>query len=69
MAVSMSEDKQKISQIGGALQSAVSEFADTQSALKEVASGLGIDNRRHVLIKDRFEDAVLDIAQTQSMVS
>ena len=69
MASSMSADKQKIAQIGGALQSAVSEFSETQSALKEVASGMGIDSRRHVLIKDRFEDAVQDIAQTQSMVS
>ena len=30
---------------------------------------MGIDDRRHVLIKDRFEDAVQDIVQTQDMVN
>ena len=29
---------------------------------------MGVDERRHVLIKDRFEDAVNDIAATQGMV-
>ena len=58
----MSAEKQKIAQIGGALKGAVSEFSETQAALKQVASGMGIDDRRHVLIKDRFEDAIIEIA-------
>ena len=29
---------------------------------------MGIDDRRHVLVKDRFEDAVVEIAATQSAV-
>ena len=29
---------------------------------------MGIDDRRHVLVKDRFEDAVVEIAATQSVV-
>jgi hypothetical protein len=29
---------------------------------------MGVDSRRHVLIKDRFEDAVAEIAATQDMV-
>ena len=34
MAASMSAEKQKIAQIGGVLQDAVSEFSETQGALK-----------------------------------
>ena len=30
---------------------------------------MGIDSRRHVLIKDRFEDAVIELAKTQDVVS
>lgn len=29
---------------------------------------MGVDDRRHVLVKDRFEDAVVEIAATQSAV-
>lgn len=29
---------------------------------------MGIDDRRHVLVKDRFENAVVEIAATQSVV-
>ena len=29
---------------------------------------MGVDERRHVLIKDRFEDAVVEIAETQKAV-
>ena len=64
MAVSISSDKQKIAQIGGVLKGAVSEFSQTQDALKQVAVGMGVDQRRHVLIKDRFEDAMSEIAAT-----
>ena len=68
MAASISSDKQKIAQIGGVLSGAVSEFSETQAALKQVAAGMGVDQRRHVLIKDRFEDAVGEIAATQAAV-
>ena len=30
---------------------------------------MGIDDRRHVLIKDRFEDALIEIVATQEKVS
>lgn len=43
MAASMSSDKQKIAQIGGVLRGAVSEFSETQAALKQVAAGMGVD--------------------------
>ena len=68
MAASMSEDKQKIAQIGGVLKGAVNEFSETQATLKQVAAGMGVDQHRHVLIKDRFEDAVVEIAATQAVV-
>ena len=29
---------------------------------------MGIDERKHVLIKDRFEDALVELAATQSVV-
>ena len=29
---------------------------------------MGIDDRRHVLIKDRFEDAMIEIVATQEAV-
>jgi hypothetical protein len=29
---------------------------------------MGVDERRHVLIKDRFEDAVAEIVATQDLV-
>ena len=39
----MSKDKQKIAQIGGVLEGAVSEFSETQATLKQVAAGMGVD--------------------------
>lgn len=66
MAASVAQDKKKIAVIGGVLEGAVSEFSSTQGALKQVAVGMNVDDRRHVLIKDRFEDALTEIAATQA---
>ena len=64
----MADDRQKISKISGVLEGAVNEFSATQDSLKQVAVGMGIDERRHVLIKDRFEDAVVEIAEAKDII-
>ena len=64
----MASDRQKINKVSGVLEVAVNEFSQTQDSLKQVAVGMGIDDRRHVLIKDRFEDAVVEIAEAKDII-